>query len=196
MQAEGEDELKKRQLMELAIINGTYRDSKESRTNTTAAAVNAAAAAQFVSPQVPLTALRAATPLGFYSFLKHKQLHKHYVTMTEAPGQSSSSSSSASSASYGHYVGHGQAGGGAHPAELSAYAIDFGGLSGAPLIISPHRLSNGLNSAAAAAAGQPQLLAGGTDSVFYTTSPYAPADYATYLSLAEYPPEHGGLFAR
>lgn len=26
-QAEGEDELKKRQLMELAIINGTYRDS-------------------------------------------------------------------------------------------------------------------------------------------------------------------------
>lgn len=27
LQAEGEDELKKRQLMELAIINGTYRDS-------------------------------------------------------------------------------------------------------------------------------------------------------------------------
>lgn len=27
MQADGEDELKKRQLMELAIINGTYRDS-------------------------------------------------------------------------------------------------------------------------------------------------------------------------
>lgn len=26
-QADGEDELKKRQLMELAIINGTYRDS-------------------------------------------------------------------------------------------------------------------------------------------------------------------------
>lgn len=26
-QTEGEDELKKRQLMELAIINGTYRDS-------------------------------------------------------------------------------------------------------------------------------------------------------------------------
>lgn len=30
-QAEGEDELKKRQLMELAIINGTYRDSKENK---------------------------------------------------------------------------------------------------------------------------------------------------------------------
>ncbi|KAK0178678.1 hypothetical protein PV327_007547 [Microctonus hyperodae] len=27
VQADGEDELKKRQLMELAIINGTYRDS-------------------------------------------------------------------------------------------------------------------------------------------------------------------------
>jgi hypothetical protein len=27
-QSEGEDELKKRQLMELAIINGTYRDSQ------------------------------------------------------------------------------------------------------------------------------------------------------------------------
>jgi len=28
LQSEGEDELKKRQLMELAIINGTYRDSQ------------------------------------------------------------------------------------------------------------------------------------------------------------------------
>lgn len=27
LQADGEDELKKRQLMELAIINGTYRDN-------------------------------------------------------------------------------------------------------------------------------------------------------------------------
>ena len=29
LQTEGEDELKKRQLMELAIINGTYRDSSQ-----------------------------------------------------------------------------------------------------------------------------------------------------------------------
>ena len=28
LQTEGEDELKKRQLMELAIINGTYRDGQ------------------------------------------------------------------------------------------------------------------------------------------------------------------------
>lgn len=31
-QADGEDELKKRQLMELAIINGTYRDSSTKAT--------------------------------------------------------------------------------------------------------------------------------------------------------------------
>lgn len=36
-QADGEDELKKRQLMELAIINGTYRDSS---TKTAAAGNN------------------------------------------------------------------------------------------------------------------------------------------------------------
>ncbi|KAH9511798.1 hypothetical protein DERF_010225 [Dermatophagoides farinae] len=41
---EGEDELKKRQLMELAIINGTYRDSGQ-RNSAIAAATAAAAAA-------------------------------------------------------------------------------------------------------------------------------------------------------
>ncbi|KAF7266059.1 protein held out wings isoform X2 [Rhynchophorus ferrugineus] len=34
-QADGEDELKKRQLMELAIINGTYRDSSSKAVSTT-----------------------------------------------------------------------------------------------------------------------------------------------------------------
>ena len=34
-QAEGEDELKKRQLMELAIINGTYRDSSSKAASAT-----------------------------------------------------------------------------------------------------------------------------------------------------------------
>ena len=32
-QSEGEDELKKRQLMELAIINGTYRDSQSKHSS-------------------------------------------------------------------------------------------------------------------------------------------------------------------
>lgn len=37
-QPDGEDDLKKRQLMELAIINGTYRDtSKPATTQTTSA---------------------------------------------------------------------------------------------------------------------------------------------------------------
>ncbi|XP_066992272.1 protein held out wings isoform X2 [Anabrus simplex] len=73
--ADGEDELKKRQLMELAIINGTYRDS--SVKAVTAAAcdeewrrLTAAAAAEtqrLLSPGMPglATPIRsAATPLG------------------------------------------------------------------------------------------------------------------------------------
>ena len=32
-QTEGEDELKKRQLMELAIMNGTYRDSQSKNSS-------------------------------------------------------------------------------------------------------------------------------------------------------------------
>lgn len=36
IQPEGEDDLKKRQLMELAILNGTYRDTKSSSTSTAA----------------------------------------------------------------------------------------------------------------------------------------------------------------
>ena len=42
LQPEGEDDLKKMQLMELAIINGTYRDTKQAL----AAAAAAAAAAR------------------------------------------------------------------------------------------------------------------------------------------------------
>ncbi|OXA43485.1 Protein held out wings [Folsomia candida] len=167
--AEGEDELKKRQLMELAIINGTYRDSKESRDSRNQAAVSAAAA-QLVSPQqVPLSALRAAsTPLGFYGFLKHKNMME---SLHSSP-----------------YLGQ---------LEQQTHLLNFDA-TGAPLIISPHRLSNGLNAAAAAAAasGHPQLMAQHGDSLLYAASPYTTADYATYLQLAEYPPEHGGLFAR
>ena len=33
LQSDGEDELKKRQLMELAIINGTYRDSSSKNSS-------------------------------------------------------------------------------------------------------------------------------------------------------------------
>lgn len=55
--ADGEDELKKRQLMELAIINGTYRDSSAKASPQTA---------RLVAPPISLTtSLRSpTTPLG------------------------------------------------------------------------------------------------------------------------------------
>lgn len=55
--ADGEDELKKRQLMELAIINGTYRDSSIKSVNPTA---------RLIAPQLSLASpLRSpTTPLG------------------------------------------------------------------------------------------------------------------------------------
>ncbi|WAR08969.1 QKI-like protein, partial [Mya arenaria] len=64
---DGEDDLKKRQLMELAIINGTYRDtSKPTSTQTTTA--SATQAARFItSPMAGMTAmqqLRSPTPAG------------------------------------------------------------------------------------------------------------------------------------
>lgn len=78
-QAEGEDELKKRQLMELAIINGTYRDSTSKAASATDLSslaacdeewrrvVAAAETQRLLSPAIPglPTTLRApATPLG------------------------------------------------------------------------------------------------------------------------------------
>ncbi|XP_069705815.1 protein held out wings isoform X2 [Periplaneta americana] len=72
--ADGEDELKKRQLMELAIINGTYRDSSIKAVATVAACdeewrrLTAAAAEtqRLLSPGMPALAapMRSANPLG------------------------------------------------------------------------------------------------------------------------------------
>ncbi|KAK7794724.1 hypothetical protein R5R35_009615 [Gryllus longicercus] len=73
--ADGEDELKKRQLMELAIINGTYRDSSVKAVTASACdeewrritAVAAAETQRLLSPGMPglATPMRsAATPLG------------------------------------------------------------------------------------------------------------------------------------
>ncbi|XP_063707508.1 protein held out wings isoform X3 [Culicoides brevitarsis] len=72
-QAEGEDELKKRQLMELAIINGTYRDSSTKAATAAEEEWRRAAAAvaetRLLSPAMPglaqATQLRTqGTPLG------------------------------------------------------------------------------------------------------------------------------------
>ncbi|XP_028844739.1 protein quaking-B isoform X2 [Denticeps clupeoides] len=65
--AEGEDSLKKMQLMELAILNGTYRDAN---IKTPALAFSLAASAQAPriiagpAPVLPPTALRTPTPAG------------------------------------------------------------------------------------------------------------------------------------
>ncbi|XP_022124301.1 protein held out wings isoform X6 [Pieris rapae] len=63
-QADGEDELKKRQLMELAIINGTYRDSSAKGV----VPVNGAgAAAGLLSPGEPAHQLIYASPYADYA---------------------------------------------------------------------------------------------------------------------------------
>ncbi|KAJ6664613.1 hypothetical protein lerEdw1_006186, partial [Lerista edwardsae] len=67
MQAEGEDSLKKMQLMELAILNGTYRDAN---IKSPALAFSLAATAQAPriitgpAPVLPPAALRTPTPAG------------------------------------------------------------------------------------------------------------------------------------
>ncbi|XP_074033497.1 protein held out wings isoform X3 [Leptinotarsa decemlineata] len=73
-QADGEDELKKRQLMELAIINGTYRDSTSKAASVAACdeewrrlAASAVETQRLLSPGIPglTTTLRTqGTPLG------------------------------------------------------------------------------------------------------------------------------------
>ncbi|XP_052001352.1 LOW QUALITY PROTEIN: protein quaking-A-like [Xyrauchen texanus] len=68
--AEGEDNLKKMQLMELAILNGTYRDTNIKAPTLAFSLAAAAAAAQgqrlIAAPagQVPPTALRPPNPAG------------------------------------------------------------------------------------------------------------------------------------
>ncbi|RWS12440.1 Protein held out wing-like protein [Dinothrombium tinctorium] len=68
---DGEDELKKRQLMELAIINGTYRDSSSKSCLETEHM-------KLIAPQVALTtSLRTptATPLGAPLIISPRHIH-------------------------------------------------------------------------------------------------------------------------
>jgi protein quaking len=57
---EAEDELKKRQLMELAIINGTYRDNSVANARTPNQFAQAAAAAQYYIDPARLSLALAA----------------------------------------------------------------------------------------------------------------------------------------
>ncbi|XP_062525079.1 protein held out wings isoform X12 [Bombyx mori] len=73
-QADGEDELKKRQLMELAIINGTYRDSSSKVSvpvNAQPGLLNGAgagAAAGLLSPGEPAHQLIYASPYDYANY--------------------------------------------------------------------------------------------------------------------------------
>ncbi|KAK8727739.1 hypothetical protein OTU49_009437 [Cherax quadricarinatus] len=65
--ADGEDELKKRQLMELAIINGTYRDSSSK---------NAGEVPRLLTPGMTLQSpLRTTTPLGGHPLIMPARIH-------------------------------------------------------------------------------------------------------------------------
>uniref|UniRef100_A0A673YM20 QKI, KH domain containing RNA binding n=1 Tax=Salmo trutta TaxID=8032 RepID=A0A673YM20_SALTR len=66
LQAEGEDSLKKMQLMELAILNGTYRDANiKSPALAFSLAANAQAPRIIAGPApMPQNALRTSTPAG------------------------------------------------------------------------------------------------------------------------------------
>ncbi|XP_038219837.1 protein held out wings isoform X6 [Zerene cesonia] len=68
-QADGEDELKKRQLMELAIINGTYRDSSAKAVVPVngQCVLSAGAAAGLLSPGEPAHQLIYASPYADYA---------------------------------------------------------------------------------------------------------------------------------
>ncbi|XP_064616701.1 protein quaking-B-like isoform X2 [Liolophura sinensis] len=60
---EGEDDLKKRQLMELAIINGTYRDTKASTTSTPPTTTNQSPR-MIPAHAMTIPQMRSPTPAG------------------------------------------------------------------------------------------------------------------------------------
>jgi protein quaking len=88
--SDGEDELKKRQLMELAIINGTYRDSQSKNSNpgldctTRFLANNSAALQNMMNQQNAAAAQNAAlrnalagSPLGGAPLILSPRMHHH-----------------------------------------------------------------------------------------------------------------------
>lgn len=67
LQPDGEDDLKKRQLMELAIINGTYRDTSKPPT-TQAGGQSSTSTRKSGSSRCPL-ATHASSVCSVYSFM-------------------------------------------------------------------------------------------------------------------------------
>ncbi|KAL3245200.1 hypothetical protein MRX96_018330 [Rhipicephalus microplus] len=82
---EGEDELKKRQLMELAIINGTYRDSSTKGAAPTAMGLALSAAdAQRLMAAAPPPPVALASPLRAHALLNGSGPPPPLIAPTEA----------------------------------------------------------------------------------------------------------------
>lgn len=173
--SEGEDELKKRQLMELAIINGTYRDSqsKNSSLELSAAGLEGAQRLLVANSQAALqnmmnqqnAALRGAAPLGGAPLILSPRLQ---VPTSLASGLMNGSAINTSAAAgpppliaasdtsgllYAQYA-------------AAASAADYANYSGLvnPLLAADYSTADpSAGTAAAAAAGVPAVAAGGKD---------------------------------
>ena len=86
---EGEDDLKKKQLMELAIINGTYRDNSNGKANGMSGRLQIAPVLQPNAPAFRLPNM-SALPMGvglvnpssmLRPVIKFKKLHIQYIHM-------------------------------------------------------------------------------------------------------------------
>ncbi|KAK8727738.1 hypothetical protein OTU49_009437 [Cherax quadricarinatus] len=74
--ADGEDELKKRQLMELAIINGTYRDSSSKNAEIEGLGPLTGEVPRLLTPGMTLQSpLRTTTPLGGHPLIMPARIH-------------------------------------------------------------------------------------------------------------------------
>ncbi|XP_065927088.1 protein quaking-A isoform X10 [Magallana gigas] len=108
---DGEDDLKKRQLMELAIINGTYRDTSKPPTTQAGGGQSSTStqAPRFLTAASPLTAgisqLRSPTPAGAPLILAPRmpQVATSSATMINPPPLVSPTDSAATGLMYNPY---------------------------------------------------------------------------------------------
>uniref|UniRef100_L7LTC6 Putative quaking n=1 Tax=Rhipicephalus pulchellus TaxID=72859 RepID=L7LTC6_RHIPC len=170
---EGEDELKKRQLMELAIINGTYRDSSTKGAAPTAMglALSAADAQRFENSPFAKASFTLAAPTAMGLALSAADAQR---LMAAAPPP---------------------------PVALASPLRAPSTPLGAPLILSPRGLPVGPPSALLNGSGPPPPLIAPTEAgLLYAAYPdYHQYAALTSPLLTEYAPDHspaGGLFGR
>lgn len=184
LQADGEDELKKRQLMELAIINGTYRDSS----------VKSATSGGEDSRASSLTPASCGDPSSLHHFTDTSSLLAR-VPVSDDEWRCLALVAAAESQ---RLLGPGGVPGMATPLRTPPTPL------GAPLILSPRmQVPNSTSHLLNGSAAPPPLMSpADAAGLIYTSYPTA-ADYANYASLTspllqEYTAEHaaGGLFAR